>query len=239
MKVFNSTLYRTVFLVILLILFWIWAGLSFTDKINVFFYQQDVRSVISESIETGLNIRSQTNKVIESASPGLHKTESTPISNLEQNIFKLVSNLNFLIEDEAFSNNLSLKRKINTIRENSEEIVRVSNEYIALVKEKGDINQGLVFDITQLFQGEESLSKEFSLYLQNFDPGIIENILESPILRDINSEYIQSDQNTGESPYDILLRDLLRTDYRLGYYGRGDSREAPEVRDRDLYRTQK
>ncbi len=218
MKGLNSTIVRSILLIILLIMFWVWAGLSFSDRINVHFYHQDIKSIISESIERGLKLENQTNQIIETASPGIQNRESLYIGELEQNIFGLVTNLDLLLEDEVFNNDLSFKRKINIIKENSEEIIRISNEYIALVKEKGDLKNGLIYTISQEIENEDVFLSVFSDYLQSFNPESIENMIDLLSPRNPDPLSTPADQETSLDPLKESLTELLNTDYRLGYY---------------------
>ena len=204
---------KSTLLLMVVALFWLLAGLSFSDRINVLFHYNDMEANLYESIILAEKIQSHNNKLIELASPGkiIDSYNDTPEG--EQLILKLLSNIKILSEDEDLNDYLELKRKINLIEESCQETSRLYNEFLALLKDK----TGLTKNLTRLVPRESiDIINE---YLLSYNPEVIEDLIDEMLI-----EEPQLSMNREEDPslnipdYFFVIKSIIALDNKLGYY---------------------
>lgn len=216
MKSFKSTALKSTLIIIIIAIYWLWAGLGFADRINAFSEYREMESNLYESLILAGKIQIQTLELTETASPGNNNPDSFNSSLLDQLIIKLIANLKISIDDPFVQENLALRRNIKLIEENCSEINKVHNEYLVLSSEKGKLESFLV----QKLEISENIKLRTSVnqYLLSYDPEIIETILNDIALEQNAPGFFPSMDESAD-PLDplILMRKLLSLDYKIGY----------------------
>ena len=144
MKFFHSITNKYTLIIILTVIFWIWSGLSFGDKLNTVLNEQEIISQLDDlltksyQLENELTILTQTRVLNDKVSTDFKPEKS------EQLLFEINQVLNAFSTENLIRKNTSLLRYLNQASESSKEIIRLSNEYFSLLTEKGNPESGLI-----------------------------------------------------------------------------------------------
>lgn len=221
-----------------LILFWIFAGFLVADRINTSRHINSVHILINENITRAAELDANSTALITAASLGGLTDEVNTYGETEQLHLEIITSLNSLESDPFLFENIEFSRRMRMIRESSNELNRIENEYIRLLNQKGDRTSGLILKIStltekldlsgnQLPQSLPSIVKmNFNNYLINNDPEILERMInELEIYITDPSELLQNGGNTTLTRQQSLseqllinLKQLLRTDQKLGFH---------------------
>ncbi len=240
MKFFHSIVNRFFFTAGLIILFWMWAGLSFVDHINRIFYFTRVNGELSTITELAGNIERGTMRLQKTV---FYDDASSDPEIIRQSGMEIVTFLNGLERENGIRQNASARRRIRMIGENITDLQQSVNEYLRLLREKGNLSTGLIRKIREGINvwgpsGNErfdafiaGINREYGLYLVSMDPRIPEAILsnwdldKSLITRSMRPSVIYRgaslDRTTAEGELEnqiLLFRDLMNIDRKLGNY---------------------
>ena len=144
MKFFQSITNKYTLIIILTIIFWIWSGLSFGDKLNSVLNEHEITSQLDElliksyQLENELTTLTQTRLLQEQGSTYFNPEKT------EQLLFQITQTLNAFSTENLIQKNTSLLRFLKQASESSKEIIRLSNEYFSLLTEKGNSESGII-----------------------------------------------------------------------------------------------
>ncbi len=210
MNYFKSIATKSALLSIVVVLYWLLAGLSFADRITVLFYYHDMEMNLYESLNLAEKIQTHNFILSDQASPGIVKELFSNNNDGEQLILNLLSNINIVSEDPSLSENLGLKRKTHLLTESCREILGLYNEFIALINEKQDLTQNLQ---SLILPEQKDILNE---YLLNYNPELLEGLMDKIIISTPELEEIQANDNLSNPLY--VIKALYSLDYKIGYY---------------------
>jgi hypothetical protein len=185
----NSISGKFIIITIGVIVFWIFASLLFVDRMNSILHLNAVESVLSENLTRATQINGSSNNLINAALFGGDPEAISSEVESEQLVLEIVTSLSTLESDPEMKENLGFQRRIRMIRESCSELSRIENEYISLLRNKGNNGAGLIRRISSQIKNDldaktssdqdliEQINIDFNQYLLSNNPDILDQIL--------------------------------------------------------------
>jgi len=224
-KYFTSISALSILLIIAITFFWIYSSFAFSDRIARINKSNFIETELHQNLLRAMEIRNHSDVLKTMArfrgNPQLNSQTGSIES--EQLILELISSLNTLESESMINDNLSLQRRIGMIKENCIEFERAENEFLSLISDKGDTNNGLTAKILNQLSREKANNSgaysTFSEYLLSNNPELINQfLLTSPAPSPVSDYNVLAKEENGTDLLYTQLEELLDIDQKLGFW---------------------
>jgi methyl-accepting chemotaxis protein len=189
MKLLTSLTGRFILLTLLFLAFSLWISLAFIDRLNQTVKFTEVQSSLTDLLNNSHKLELQIACLTNIRTVEDFETSGFSPERVEEYSFKIISGMNTLFTDQLLSEDFSLQRDFKQVQEGTGELTTLINTTTGLIREKGDINSGLIYQT--LFRLESwtaaapqalrpflaAVFSDFNTYLAAPSPTLPEEIL--------------------------------------------------------------